>query len=166
MNAKDKEKGRIITMNEKKSINHMSMTFTAKSANEGLARAVVSAFAAQLDPTIDELSDLKTAVSEAVTNSIIHGYGGFSGSREACVIKMDCTLYENAVELCITDYGKGIENVDKAMEPMYTSAPELERSGMGFTIMQSFMDSLEVVSEVGVGTKVTMYKVFGSISQG
>ena len=79
---------------------------------------------------------------------------------------MDCTLYENAVELCITDYGKGIENVDKAMEPMYTSAPELERSGMGFTIMQSFMDSLEVVSEVGVGTKVTMYKVFGSISQG
>ncbi len=78
---------------------------------------------------------------------------------------MDCTLYENAVELCITDYGKGIENVDKAMEPYVHTAPNWN-SGMGFTIMQSFMDSLEVVSEVGVGTKVTMYKVFGSISQG
>jgi stage II sporulation protein AB (anti-sigma F factor) len=118
------------------------------------ARVTVAAFAAQLDPTIEELSDIKTAVSEAVTNSIVHGYEEKDG-----VVKLDCKLFANSIEIEITDNGKGIENINQARVPLYTSKPELERSGMGFTIMENFMDKVEVESVLGVGTKVIMNKM-------
>lgn len=107
-----------------------------------------------LDPTIEELADIKTAVSEAVTNSIIHGYEDEEGK-----IELICKIFANTVMIEISDNGKGIENVDIAKEPLFTTKPDLERSGMGFTIMESFMDDLEVESILGLGTKVTMKKV-------
>ncbi len=134
--------------------NKMSLEFLSKSSNEAFARITVASFASQLDPSIEEISDIKTAVSEAVTNSIIHGYEDKIG-----IIKIECTLFANSIEIQITDKGKGIENIEKAKEPLYTSKPELERSGMGFTIMENFMDELKIESVVGVGTKVTMKKV-------
>lgn len=134
--------------------NKMKLEFLSKSNNEAFARITVASFASQLDPSIEEISDIKTAVSEAVTNCIIHGYEDKIGS-----IKIECTLFTKAIEIQITDNGKGIENIEKAKEPLYTTRPELERSGMGFTIMESFMDELKVESVVGVGTKVTMKKV-------
>lgn len=133
--------------------NEMKLEFTSKSSNEAFARIAVAAFAAQLDPTIEELADIKTAVSEAVTNCIIHGYEEQEG-----IIKIECKLFANSVEIVISDEGKGIEDINKAKEPLYTSKPDLERSGMGFTIMESFMDEVEVDSVLGVGTKVTMSK--------
>ena len=133
--------------------NEMKLEFTSKSSNEAFARIAVAAFAAQLDPTIEELADIKTAVSEAVTNCIIHGYEEKEG-----IIKIECKLFVNSIEIIISDEGKGIEDIDKAKEPLYTSKPDLERSGMGFTIMESFMDNVEVDSVLGVGTKVTMSK--------
>ncbi len=153
--------------------NRLEVEFPAKSENEALARAVVSAFAVQLDPNLDELSDLKTAVSEAVTNAIIHGYRESASSSSIedqpvesyGTIKMECLLYQDGIEISITDYGCGISDIEQAKQPMYTSAPELERSGMGFTIMESFMDKLEVHSEVGLGTTVKLFKTFGSLSQ-
>jgi len=118
------------------------------------ARIVIAAFVSQLDPTIEELADIKTAVSEAVTNSIIHGYEGKSG-----YIKMNARLLDDdTVEIEVIDEGKGIENVEEARKPLFTTKPELERSGMGFTIMETFMDSLDVYSELGKGTKVVMTK--------
>ncbi len=134
--------------------NKMKLEFLSKSSNEAFARITVASFASQLDPSIEEISDIKTAVSEAVTNSIIHGYEDRTG-----IIKIECTLFANSVEIQISDNGKGIENIEKAKEPLYTTKPELERSGMGFTIMESFMDELKIESVVGVGTKVTMKKV-------
>lgn len=134
--------------------NKMNLEFLSKSNNEAFARITVASFASQLDPSIEEISDIKTAVSEAVTNSIIHGYEDKTG-----LIKIECTLFANSIEIIITDNGKGIENVEKAKEPLYTTKPELERSGMGFTIMESFMDELKIESLPGVGTKVTMKKV-------
>ena len=125
----------------------------SKSNNEAFARITVAAFAAQLDPTIEEISDIKTAVSEAVTNSIIHGYENKEG-----IIKIVAYLFENAIRIEISDQGKGIEDIDIAREPLYTTKPDLERSGMGFTIMDSFMDELKIESVVGMGTKVTMEK--------
>ena len=113
----------------------------------------VAAFASQLDPTIEELADIKTAVSEAVTNSIIHGY-----ERKQGIVKVFARLRENEIIIEISDKGKGIENIDIAKEPLYTTKPNLERSGMGFTIMESFMDSVEIESVVGLGTKITMTK--------
>jgi len=136
--------------------NEMLLEFESKSQNESFARTVVAAFAAQLDPTIEELADIKTAVSEAVTNSIIHGYADKPG-----IIKMHCILENNEIMVEIIDEGVGIENVAKAMEPLYTSRPELERSGMGFSFMEAFMDSLEVKSEPGKGTTVIMRKKIG-----
>ena len=133
--------------------NEMKLEFLSKSSNEAFARIAVAAFAAQLDPTIEELADIKTAVSEAVTNCIIHGYEEQEG-----IIKIECKLFVNSIEIIISDEGKGIEDIDKAKEPLYTSKPDLERSGMGFTIMESFMDNVEVDSVLGVGTKVTMSK--------
>ena len=133
--------------------NEMKLEFTSKTCNEAFARIAVAAFVSQLDPTIDELSDIKTAVSEAVTNSIIHGY-----SDEDCVVKIKTRIFANNVEIEIVDNGKGIENVEDAMKPLFTSKPEQERSGMGFTIMQSFMDDVKVESSLGFGTKVTMKK--------
>ncbi len=133
--------------------NEMKLEFLSKSNNEAFARISVAAFASQLDPTIEELADIKTAVSEAVTNCIIHAYEDNEG-----VITITCKIHENSIIIEISDNGKGIENVNMAKEPLYTSKPDLERSGMGFTIMDSFMDSLEVESILGLGTKVTMKK--------
>ena len=133
--------------------NEMKLEFISKSSNEAFARIAVAAFAAQLDPTVEELADIKTAVSEAVTNSIIHGYEDKQG-----LIKIICRLKENEIIIEISDSGKGIEDIDAAKEPLYTTKPNLERSGMGFTIMESFMDSMEIESILGLGTKVTMLK--------
>lgn len=134
--------------------NEMRLEFLSKSNNESFARIAVAAFVAQLDPTIDEISDIKTAVSEAVTNCIIHGY-----EEEEGIVKIECRLFANSVEIEISDNGKGIENIEKARQALYTSKPELERSGMGFTIMESFMDEVKIESVLGLGTKVTMKKV-------
>ena len=134
--------------------NEMKLEFLSKSNNEAFARISVAAFASQLDPTIEELADIKTAVSEAVTNCIIHGYEERDG-----LISINCKIFFFFLLIEISDNGKGIENVDMAKEPLYTSKPDLERSGMGFTIMDSFMDDLEVESILGLGTKVTMKKV-------
>ena len=133
--------------------NEMKLEFLSESNNESFARISVAAFVAQLDPNVEELADIKTAVSEAVTNSIIHGYEEKEG-----IIKIECRIFENSIEIEISDNGKGIEDIDKAREPLYTSKPDMERSGMGFTIMESFMDELEIKSVLGVGTKVTMKK--------
>ena len=133
--------------------NEMKLEFISKSANEAFARIAVAAFASQLDPTIEELADIKTAVSEAVTNCIIHGYDKKQG-----IVKIFARLKENEILIEISDKGKGIENIEQAKEPLYTTKPNLERSGMGFTIMENFMDNMEVESVVGRGTKVTMSK--------
>lgn len=133
--------------------NEMKLEFISRSSNEAFARVSVAAFVAQLDPTIEELADIKTAVSEAVTNCIIHGYENQQG-----IVKIIGRLKEDEIILEISDKGKGIENVDIAKEPLYTTKPNLERSGMGFTIMESFMDTMEIESIVGLGTKVTMTK--------
>ncbi len=134
--------------------NEMQLEFSSKTCNEAFARISVAAFVSQLDPTIDELSDIKTAVSEAVTNSIIHAYS----KDESGIVKVRTRIYKNQVEIEIEDFGRGIENIEEARKPLYTSKPDLERSGMGFTIMESFMDELKVESTLGVGTKVTMRK--------
>ena len=133
--------------------NEMKLEFMSKSNNEAFARITVAAFAAQLDPTIEELADIKTAVSEAVTNCIIHGYENKEGT-----IKIIAKIIKNTIEIEISDTGKGIENVEMARKPLYTSKPNLERSGMGFTIMESFMEDVHIESVLGLGTKVTMKK--------
>ena len=133
--------------------NEMKLEFLNKGANEAFARITVAAFASQLDPTIEELADIKTAVSEAVTNCIINAYENRQG-----IIKINAQLKGNEIIIQISDNGKGIENVDVAKEPLYTTKPNLERSGMGFTIMESFMDTMKVESIVGLGTKVTLTK--------
>ena len=136
--------------------NEMKLEFVSKSNNEAFARIAVAAFVSQLDPTIEEIADVKTAVSEAVTNSIIHGYE----NDKKGIIKIESTICGKEVTITVKDYGKGIDNIDQAREPLYTSRPDLERSGMGFTVMESFMDTLEVESERGKGTKITMTKKF------
>ena len=133
--------------------NEMKLEFISKPSNEAFARITVAAFASQLDPTIDELADIKTAVSEAVTNCIIHAYENRQG-----LIRINAHLSENKIMIQICDNGKGIVNVDAAKEPLYTTKPNLERSGMGFTIMESFMDDMKVESIVGLGTKDTLTK--------
>ena len=140
--------------------NKMSIEFVSKSQNEGFARVAVAAFVAQLDPTIDEINDVKTAVSEAVTNSIIHGYE----NKEDGLIRIEAEINENEVTIVIIDKGIGIDDIGQAMEPLYTSRPDLERSGMGFTVMETFMDNLEVESEKGIGTKVVIKKKFNVVS--
>jgi len=136
-------------------INRMKIEFESKSVNESFARIVAAAFASQLDPTLEELADLKTAVSEAVTNAIIHGYEQKEGT-----IYMECILYEDSITVIIEDHGVGIEDIEKARIPAFTSKTELERAGMGFAIMESFMDSLDIESQKGAGTKITMTKKF------
>ena len=138
--------------------NEMNLEFISKSSNESFARITVAAFASQLDPTIDEIADIKTAVSEAVTNCIIHGYEDSQG-----LIKIHCLIQENEILIEISDNGKGIEDVNIAKKPLYTSKPNLERSGMGFTIMESFMDELNIESVLNLGTKVTMKKIIKKI---
>ena len=138
--------------------NYMKLEFLSKSNNESFARVVVAAFASQLDPTLEELSDIKTAVSEAVTNAIIHGYEYGEG-----MVILESRIQGNKIEIVVKDNGMGIADVDKAREPFYTSKPNLERSGMGFTVMETFMDSLEVQSIKGKGTTVKMTKKFKSL---
>lgn len=136
--------------------NHFNLSIPAASANESFARACVSAFAAQLDPTIEEISDIKTAVSEAVTNCIVHAYETGMGK-----IYISAELVEpNAIKIKIRDKGRGIENIEKAMEPLYTTVGG-ERAGLGFAVMLSFMDSVKVRSTVGKGTSITMIKKIG-----
>ena len=136
-----------------KPINEMKVTFLSRSANEGFARAAVAAFAAQLDPAVDELADLRTAVSEAVTNAIVHGYPDRLG-----VVTLTVKLYENGkIQVQVKDKGQGIPDVDKAMEPLFTTGGE-ERSGLGFSVMESFTDRLRVRSTPHRGTTVTMEK--------
>lgn len=139
-------------------INTMSMQIPAKSENESFARAVVAAFCVGLNPTIDEISDIKTAVSEAVTNCVVHAYQKRQSNQD--IITIECKLFTDMLEVSIRDYGIGISDIKKAMEPFYTSEPGGERSGMGFTVMQSFMDSILVNNQSGGGTVVTMQKVF------
>lgn len=138
--------------------NEMKIEFLSKSQNEAFARVVVAAFASQLDPTIEELSDVKTAVSEAVTNAIIHGYENNPGK-----IVIECKIDGTTLTVIVSDEGRGIEDVELARQPLYTSRPELERSGMGFTVMETFMDSLEIQSEPGRGTRIIMVKKFTSL---
>ena len=140
--------------------NEMKLEFLSKSNNEAFARITIAAFVAQLDPTIEEIADLKTAVSEAVTNAIIHGYEEKQG-----IVKIRAQIIEDQVIIEISDSGKGIEDVNLAKQPLYTTKPNLERSGMGFTIMESFMDEVEIESIVGLGTKVTMKKTIKSDSK-
>lgn len=137
-------------------MNTMEIKFLSRSENESFARTVIAAFIASLDPTLEEMADVKTAVSEAVTNSIVHGYEAKSG-----YVFMECTTEDNTVKIIVKDNGKGIEDVKKAMEPLFTTNTDGERSGMGFTVMETFMDKVDVESITGVGTKVTLIKQIG-----
>ena len=139
-----------------KNTNEMELTFDSRSSNESFARVTVAAFMTSLNPTIEEVADVKTAVSEAVTNAIIHGY-----ENQIHKIHIRCRTEEKTLFLEIEDKGKGIEDVEAAMEPLFTTKPELERSGMGFSFMEAFMDQLEVISSPGKGTIVKMEKIIG-----
>lgn len=134
----------------------MKIIFESCSENEAFARTVVASYMMRLNPTMEEIADVKTAVSEAVTNCIIHGYDGKEGD-----IEMECIIHNKEIEITIIDYGVGIPDIEKAMEPLYTTKPEWERSGMGFAFMEAFMDGLSVKSEAGKGTKVVLKKVIG-----
>lgn len=136
--------------------NEVKLQFLSKSENEGFARMTVAALLTPLDPTIEELADVKTAVSEAVTNAIIHGYGNSQG-----IVYMECAINDDTVTVVVKDNGKGIEDIKLAMEPLYTTNTDGERSGMGFTVMETFMDSVSVDSIPGVGTRVTLIKQIG-----
>lgn len=136
--------------------NEMEIVFDSRSINEGFARVSVAAFLTQLNPTLEEVSDVKTAVSEAVTNAIIHGYEQKHGK-----IRIYCQLVEQTIYIEVSDTGKGIEDVEKAMEPLFTTKPEMERSGMGFSFMEAFMDDVVVESEVEKGTVIKMRKAIG-----
>ena len=136
--------------------NEMVLEFDSRSQNEGFVRGAVAAFATQLNPTLEEVADLKTAVSEAVTNVVIHAYRGKTDK-----VRIECSVRGKEMTVSVIDHGVGIENVEKAMEPLYTTRPELDRSGMGFSFMEAFMDELQVESEPGRGTTVRMKKRFG-----
>lgn len=133
--------------------NQMQLSFMSLSQNESFARSVAGAFLTQLDPTLEQLTDVRTAVSEAVTNSIIHGYGNGPG-----IIFLEAAIADGCCTFIVRDQGVGIPDVDLARQPFYTSHPELERSGMGFTVMETFMDEVVVESAVGGGTTITMKK--------
>ena len=169
----------LISPKEEKVINTMRLEIASRSENESFARSTVAAFASQLNPTLDEVNDIKTAVSEAVTNCVVHAYckgvqfwrttkqaqskiqlpkTDLKSNHEKIVIA--CDLYKTGITISVTDFGVGISNIDKAMEPFFTTKPDDERSGMGFTVMQSFMDTLRVTSNTGGGTTVTMQKFF------
>ena len=138
----------------KKYINEMQIKFKALSINESFARASIAGFCLQLNPSLDELTDIKTAVSEAVTNCIVHAYPQNKVGEVEAVVK----LFETGVDIEISDNGIGIQNLEQAKQPFYTSKPNAERSGMGFTVMECFMDKMEIYSEVGKGTKVVLIK--------
>lgn len=139
-----------------KDTNEMEIRFDSYSSNESFARVAVAAFMTALNPTVEEVADVKTAVSEAVTNAVIHGY---EGVVEKIILR--CSIDGNTLKMEIEDHGKGIEDVKKAMEPLFTTRPELDRSGMGFSFMEAFMDEVEVDSEPGKGTVVKMKKTIG-----
>ena len=139
-----------------KNTNEMELVFDSRPVNEGFARVSVAAFMTQLNPTLEEVSDVKTAVSEAVTNALIHGYDG-----KVKKIMIRCWIEGQTLYVEIRDEGKGIENVEKAMEPLFTTRPELDRSGMGFAFMEAFMDNVYVESELGKGTLVRMKNTIG-----
>lgn len=136
-----------------KSQNFIKLNFPSKSVNEGFARSAVAAFCAQLDPTVEQINDIKTAVSEAVTNCIVHGYRDTFG-----IIYITATITDNTVKIKIADKGVGIEDVNRAMQPLFTTDTAGERAGIGFAVMQSFMDSVKVKSALGKGTRVVMTK--------
>ncbi len=133
--------------------NHIAVTFDAISANEALARMVVSAFVVGANPTVDEMTDIKTAVSEAVTNAVIHGYQGKEGD-----VLLKGSLSDRDLTIQVQDFGVGIEDIHRAREPFFTTKPELERSGLGFAFMETFMDEVQVQSKLGEGTTVVMKK--------
>ena len=134
---------------------HISIKMDSISENEEFARVTIAVFAARMDPTVEEIDDIKTAVSEAVTNAIIHGYQSGEG-----IISIEAAIEENVLSVTVSDDGVGIKNVEQAMEPMFSTLPK-ERSGMGFSFMEAFMDRIEVVSAPGKGTAVTMRKRIG-----
>lgn len=140
--------------------NEMEIRFDSRSENEGFARVSVASFLTQLNPTVEEVADVKTAVSEAVANAIIHGY-----EQRVETVRIHCSIENQLFTVEISDRGKGIANVEKAMEPMFTTKPEDDRSGMGFSFMEAFMDTVEVESKVGEGTSVKMTKTIGKGSR-
>lgn len=141
-------------MIDKQKKNSMRLEFSSVSENESFARVAVAAFVSQLDPTMAELTDIKTVVSEAVTNAIIHGYESDPSQK----VVIETVIEGNQVEITISDTGVGMDDIEAARQPLFTSKPELERSGMGFTIMENFMDSVEITSTPGVGTTVKLVK--------
>lgn len=134
-------------------INKMNLKFLSLSENESFARLAVASFCSSVNFSVEEISDIKTAVSEGVTNAIVHAYEGTRGE-----ISIICTIYDDFVEIIIEDYGRGIANIDEAIKPFYTSKPDKERSGMGFTVMEGFMDKMEVTSKINEGTTVKLIK--------
>ena len=136
--------------------NEMKLEFDSRPCNESFARVAVAAFMTQLNPTLEEVADVKTALSEAVTNAIVHGY-----QNEVKKIYVECEIHEQSLTVKVTDYGIGIENVELAMQPLYTTKPDEDRSGMGFAFMEAFMDELSVDSTPGKGTTVFMQKRIG-----
>jgi len=144
----------------KEMINEMTISFKAISVNEGFARACVAAFCVQAEPTLDEITDIKTAVSEAVTNCVVHAYPKKSGE-----INIKVELFENSVVIWVSDKGVGIADFEKAREPFYTTKPNEERSGMGFTVMESFMDNMEVFANENKGVTVKLVKFFKTKNQ-
>lgn len=138
--------------------NEMKIEFDSISQNEAFARVVVAAFVAQLDPTVEELSDIKTSVSEAVTNAIIHGYEDYPGK-----VYIYCKIVGNLVYIEVEDHGQGIKDIDEARQPMFTTKPEQDRSGMGFTVMEAFMDEVEIESVENCGTTIMMKKTLKSL---
>ena len=144
--------------------NHAYVSFDARSVNESFARMVVMAFMTDMNPTLDELEDVKTAVSEAVTNAIIHGYGADCFEEMKCVdkqVELSCRRKGQTLWVSVVDHGVGIKDIEEAKQPFFTTKPEKERSGMGFVFMETFMDEIEIYSEVGEGTRVTMRKSIG-----
>ena len=131
----------------------MHLCFDARTSNESFARMAVTAFMSEMNPTLEQIAEVKTAVSEAVTNAIVHGY-----TDENRQVEVVCDQYDKKLVVMVVDHGVGIENVEQAMQPFYTSKPELERSGMGFSFMEAFMDDVKVESRLGIGTKITMSK--------
>lgn len=151
-------------------INRANISFDARSMNEGFARMVVMGFMMEMNPTMDELQDVKTAVSEAVTNAIIHGYEMESDSQQKALdlenipqVHMECVRQGQKLTVIVEDHGIGIENIDEARQPFFTTKPDMERSGMGFAFMETFMDEIAVQSKPGEGTRVTMTKYISKV---
>jgi len=140
--------------------NYIKLSVKSDSINEKLSRQVIATFMLTLDPTIEEICDVKTAVSEAVTNAVVHGYENLTGT-----VNLTAEITGRELYIEIEDYGRGIEDVERAREPLYTSQPEKERSGMGFTVMEAFMDYVDVISRPGLGTKVIMKKTIGAVHE-